>query len=552
MTTAELVGRLSGVKKERGRGFVAHCPAHDDHRPSLAVTTGNSGAVLLTCRAGCSTEDVLARMGLELSDLYPEKLRGSAIVETYDYVDEDGVILYQGVRLEPKSFRQRRPDGVGGWDWRLGDSRRVLYRLPDLIEGISLGKTVYVVEGEKDVHALEGIGALATTNPMGAGKWRPEYSETLQDAIVRIVADNDEPGRKHARDVAKALDGIAESVELVQAKVGKDASDHIEAGYGLDDFVPLAEEAEEAEEDTGTKFVTLAELMANPEMLKPPHCDVPRLGYRGRLSILAAPDKAGKSTLLAHAAAALSQGEPFLGEPTEAGRVVWCGLEEATGDAVRRFMDLGARAENVSLVTGAGPDLLKKLERELEASPRRLLVIDSLQEYARVMLGEAPGDGDNAGWAKVVRPPVDLARKHNVAIVILHHTRRSDGKARGAGEIMAAVDLLLEMSVDSGDQYMRHIRGRGRWDCEAFSVALQDDGYELAGGSTLSADDQVMLHIRQSPDGLSQTRLEGLVRATRSAVRAAVGRREGAGQIKKQGSGRSTVWVINEQEEIGL
>src|SRR5262249_51967925 len=54
------------------------------------------------------------------------------IVATYDYTDEDGALLYQVVRLEPKSFRHRQPDGKGGWFWR-GSERRVLYRWPELV-----------------------------------------------------------------------------------------------------------------------------------------------------------------------------------------------------------------------------------------------------------------------------------------------------------------------------------------------------------------------------------------------------------------------------------
>ena len=50
---------------------------------------------------------------------------------TYQYTDETGVLLYEVLRYEPKTFRQRRPDGNGGWIWQLGDVRRVPYRLPE-------------------------------------------------------------------------------------------------------------------------------------------------------------------------------------------------------------------------------------------------------------------------------------------------------------------------------------------------------------------------------------------------------------------------------------
>ena len=39
------------------------------------------------------------------------------IEATYDYRDEAGRLTYQVVRYPPKDFRQRRPDGSGGWVW---------------------------------------------------------------------------------------------------------------------------------------------------------------------------------------------------------------------------------------------------------------------------------------------------------------------------------------------------------------------------------------------------------------------------------------------------
>ena len=94
------------------------------------------------------------------------------IVASYDYTDEFGTLLFQVVRLAPKTFRQRRPDGKGGWIWNLEGVTRVLYRLPDLMEALALERRVFVVEGEKDVESLARLGIVATCNPGGAGKWR--------------------------------------------------------------------------------------------------------------------------------------------------------------------------------------------------------------------------------------------------------------------------------------------------------------------------------------------------------------------------------------------
>src|SRR6516162_6473278 len=55
----------------------------------------------------------------------------SRIVEAYRYEDADGTLLFEVVRYEPKTFRQRKPDGQGGWNYKLGDVRRVIYRWPE-------------------------------------------------------------------------------------------------------------------------------------------------------------------------------------------------------------------------------------------------------------------------------------------------------------------------------------------------------------------------------------------------------------------------------------
>ncbi len=93
-----------------------------------------------------------------------------SIVTAYDYRDEGGTVLYQCVRFAPKDFRQRRPDGAGGWKWNLQGVRLVPYRLPDVLAD-DQDRPVYVVEGEKDADALWTRGHVATCNPMGAGKW---------------------------------------------------------------------------------------------------------------------------------------------------------------------------------------------------------------------------------------------------------------------------------------------------------------------------------------------------------------------------------------------
>lgn len=225
---------------------VARCPAHPDRTPSLSIGRGAEGRVLLTCMAGCPLDAVLTALGLSAADLFDDTLPTPSsarpeIVATYDYADEAGQLVLQVVRLRPKAFRQRRPDGQGGWEWR-GLDRPPLYRLPDVLRGIDEGRVIWIAEGERDVNALRRLpGIVATCNPGGAGKWRPWHTATLVGADVRIVADRDEAGRRHAERVATALLPVIHSMEIVEARHGKDAADHLGAGGSCYNFTLVAE-----------------------------------------------------------------------------------------------------------------------------------------------------------------------------------------------------------------------------------------------------------------------------------------------------------------------
>jgi putative DNA primase/helicase len=246
MTPAERVRAALETVGSRRSGRDWQCPAHQDHKASLSVDEGRDGNAVLYCHAGCATQDVLAAFRLDWPDLFPSGRNGKAeLVATYDYTDEQSRLLYQSVRCFPKAFKRRRPDGHGGWTWTLGDTRLVLYRLPRVLAAVEAGEPVYVVEGEKDVHAIEAAGATATTIIGGVnGRWLPEFSRLLATTRVVVVADDDPPGRKRAAATARAIAAVGGQVEVVKAGVGKDAADHLAAGLTLADLLPADQEPE--------------------------------------------------------------------------------------------------------------------------------------------------------------------------------------------------------------------------------------------------------------------------------------------------------------------
>jgi putative DNA primase/helicase len=230
--------------KQTGSEWRGPCPVHTGRRDSFAVDPQTGRAY---CHSDCakgwdipgleqeltgaSFVDALKRIDSVIGrdeqratrDTRPAEER---IIAEYTYEDESGRPLFQCVRLEPKDFRQRRPDGKGGWIRNVKGVRLVPYRLPKVLAS----PTVYIVEGEKDVHSLEAFGLVASCNPMGAGKWRAEYSAHFAEKEIIILPDQDAPGQAHAASVARALLPLAASVRVVNVPHGKDASEWIKAG----------------------------------------------------------------------------------------------------------------------------------------------------------------------------------------------------------------------------------------------------------------------------------------------------------------------------------
>lgn len=234
MQIGDFLNRLQKVKTLAGGEYQACCPAHKDMKPSLSVAF-KDGKILVDCKAGCKVEDIVTSLNLTMSDLFVEQKAVATkvipkIVAEYDYKDEQGNVLYQVVRYQPKDFRQRHKNGNGEWVWDLKGVRRVLYHLPDLL--LDPASTVHVVEGEKDCDNLWNVGLIATTSPCGAGAWRDEYADYLKGHKVVIIPDKDAAGYAYARQAANALIDKAREIKVIilPGDNVKDATDWLEAG----------------------------------------------------------------------------------------------------------------------------------------------------------------------------------------------------------------------------------------------------------------------------------------------------------------------------------
>ena len=229
-----ILERLKEVAKS-GDGWTAKCPGHDDTHRSLSVSH-RDGKWLLKCHAGCTIEQITAAMGIKISDLFDadsrkRKANGKAkFIAEYIYRTATGEPSRKVCRTADKGFPQYRWTGSA---WQSGTEGVPIlpYRLPELVAA-AVETPIFICEGEKDCDRLAALGFIATTNPMGAGKWRAGLNKWFADRPVFVIPDNDDPGRKHAADVARHLKPVAARVRIVElpgiSKKGGDVSDWLD------------------------------------------------------------------------------------------------------------------------------------------------------------------------------------------------------------------------------------------------------------------------------------------------------------------------------------
>lgn len=391
------------------------------------------------------------------------------IVSTYDYVNEHGELVYQVVRMHPKAFLQRRPDGNGGWLWNLRDVSPLLFKLPEVLQAVAAGDTIYIAEGEKDVLALMRAGLTATCNSGGAGKFPAAMAKHLAGAHVVMIRDKDEEGHKHARDVyAKVRSVGLSSFRVVEARRGKDAADHL-AVHTVDEFVPVwpvdpkTAEGKRAilrtslQVEEPLRVVKFSEAICKAPLPTWPtglHGAPPELPNLKGVVIVTGKSSAGKSYLA-------------LGSSIEA--AAWGGWDAKYVVAEMGDLQIAQRAEKYChdspppdnwqmLMADFGADLegLIELLCENMSDRKTLIVLDSINSFADQKLETSKDDPQ--GWMRLRRLimwAINVKRKSEgqISFLILSEAN-AQGETKGRfGDHKA--DLVVSMESDEQDKLVK-------------------------------------------------------------------------------------------------
>lgn len=400
-------------------------------------------------------------------------------IEGYRYTDGDGETLYEVIRYHfqypdgtwqpgkagnpKKTFKQRRPDGKGGFIWGLGDVPHTLWRRQELEQAIERGDTIYLPEGEKDAkHTLLPWGLEATTNSGGAQNWRPEFADLLRGADVVILGDDDEPGQKRVDTIARDLRGKAKRVRAIYSWGGpKDVTDWREAGGTKEQFLAMVEALPDwrpRPPRSGFGAQTSSSIAKKPVVYD---WLVKHLIERNGILILAGESMAGKSFLIMDMGMKIARGLEYAGHKVRQGAVIHMAVEDGRGTELRhkgyrKANGISADADIPYVIMdpfangGLGFSLMSDevvdkfiaecLEWKAFYGSLEFIIIDTLAMATEGM------DENSSGEASKVLGRVNRIRERTGATVaVVHHMNAGGTKVRGSTAIVANVPNVIEL-----------------------------------------------------------------------------------------------------------
>lgn len=496
-----VVDRLERVKGRDG-DVLASCPVsghgqgNGDRNPSLHVTRKDD-TVLLSCKAGCTTIDVLTALGLDYADLFDEPLEKDRLVDSWVYRKTNG---------DPMVVKERwhRPGGHKRFTVRLAEADqpglpngylKPLYGLPSLVERCKAGGTVYVVEGEKCVAAARSLGLTATCTMNGAADWQPHYNLWFKGAgEVIVVVDNDEPGYAFGAKVIADLrnhDIRCRSLKVAINQPKADLWDHVKAGFKVADLLPV--NLNKAAPDLPTYRGLLA------MVFEPLQWVVDDLIPRGSLSVLAGSPKIGKSWVALDLACGVARGSAAMQQLVcQQGAVLYLSVDN---DSYRNLQDrtaviVGDKCEDMPFFPAVdwsvGEEAVLWCREWIDESKDgglnpTLVVVDTLIKVEPNMEGDGKGSAYAASYASLSRW-ANLATSTGVAVLAIHHDRKGNAEGDwvnrllGSRGIGASAHNLMLLDCERGKQ-KGYLRAVGR--------NIQEENLELIRtGRTWSTFDQ--------------------------------------------------------------
>jgi len=394
----------------------------------------------------------------------------------YVYEDLEGRPVQRVTRYVPKGFSQSYPVGSGWEPGGIQPGARVPYRLPEIVAAGAQGQTIYVVEGEKSVQRLWEAGLAATCSSGGAGKWGSHFAKWFDGFEVVVLPDNDAPGRKHAEAVRMNLEPVAASIRVINLPglgPGEDVVDWLARGGDPDTIADLP---------TGPPRRGLtAEALWYMEF-PPIKFAVPGYVAEG-LTLLAGAPKRGKSWLALDACLAVSEAGFTLEVQCAQGDALYCALEDGRRRIKDRLHRVFALDRPPRRLTVFFAEDLPRLDAGCEEVLRewiasvpdpRLIVIDTLNfirpERAR---DEDPYSYDYRSTTPLHR----LALEFGIAIVIVHHTRKSPTddyleSVSGTNGLTGGCDTVAVLERNGDGTFV--FKGRGR-DIDEFDIAVRFD-----------------------------------------------------------------------------
>jgi AAA domain len=511
----------------------------------------------------------------EYHDLYGNTVLA---VERIEFQKPDGTFVLKDGKRD-KTFRQKRPDPdhPGKWINNAEDVPVVPYRLPQLIEAIANDHPILIVEGEAKADLLASWNIAATCCVGGAKKWKPGHSEFLRGVDVFLLPDNDSAGWEHINKVGASLSTIAKAVRVVTLpglKLKGDIIDWAKAGgtrEQLDAMLETAPAWDEPSENATTSNGknTNTEARTNwrqdaftAEQLQRMKFDpiswlVSNIIPAEGVTLLCSRPKFGKSWLAYDLCIGATMDRFILGEIKPAqGYVLYQALEDSKRRLKRRMTKLlptfsGKWPDSLTITTKwrrlheGGLDDIRGWYEDTKAKAGQpiMVVIDVLAKVRKPTGGKAGYEADYEALTGLCH----LARELNIAIVVIHHTRKMAADdlmetVNGSYGLTGAVDTVLVMASKAGGSVL-DVRGR---DVESAELAVQFSKDTcrwtiLGAAADIHQSDQRKKIIAVLIDSSEPMRIGELAAATgmtRNPLELLLGRMVKDGLIKRTGVGR--------------